>query len=134
MINAKTYRKHKLLKWFLMLPLLFSVFAFSGYTGKSQTLQQKNLQTELVVSNKFKAAKRTIVFTTTRSSTLATRTLHKIHKQEANYLFAFNCLEQVNFRSISKQIYSHNPDIRLFHLRTNPQSTDEDIISLVLIG
>ncbi len=134
MLNAKTYRKYKLSKWFLMLPLFFSVFAFSGYTGKDQSQQQKNLQTELVVSTKSKAAKRTVEFTTTRHSTLVTSTSDKVREQEANYLFTFNCLEKVNFRSLSKQIYSHNPDIRLFHLRTNPQSPDEDIISSVLIG
>lgn len=134
MINAKTYRKYKLLKWFLMLPLFLSVFAFSGYTCKASSLQQKNLQTELVVSNKSKSAKHTVVYTTTRSYTCVTGTLDKVREQEANYLFAFNCLEKVNFRSVLKQIYSHNPDIRLFHYRTNPESPNEDIISSVLIG
>lgn len=134
MLNTKTYLKYKLSKWFLMLPLFFSVFAFSGYTGKAQSLLQKDLQTELVVTNKSKAAKHTVIFTITYSYTLATSTLHKTREQEANYLFTYNCLEQVNFISISKQFKSFYPDLRLFHLRTYPQSPEEEIITSILIG
>jgi hypothetical protein len=134
MINAKTYRKHKLSKWILMLPLFFSVFAFSGYTGKAQSLQQKELQTELVVTNKSKAAKHTVIFTTTYSYTLATSTLHKTHEQEANYLLTYNCLAQVNFISISKKFQSFYPGIRPFHFQAIHKSPDEETITSILIG
>lgn len=134
MVNVKTYRKYKQSKWFLMLPLFFSVFAFSGYTGNSQPGQQKNLQTELVVSNKSKVIKHTVIFATTHSYALVTSTLHKTHEYEANYLFAFNCLDQVSFKSISKQFYSFYPDLSLLQIKTNPLSLDEEIITSILIG
>ena len=117
-----------------MLPLFFSVFAFSGYTGKAQSLQQKDLQTELVVTNKSKAAKRTAIFTITYPYTLATSTLLKTREQEANYLLIYNCLEQVNFNSILKQLKSFYPDIRLIHLRTFPLCPDEEIITSISIS
>lgn len=129
MKTVKSYPKYKLSKWFLMLPLFFSVFAFSGYSGKASSLQQKNIQTELVVSNKPKAAKHTVIFTSTQPSALESNYLHKTREQEVYYLFAFNCLEQVNYRSISKQIYLHNPDIHLLHIRTYSLSPDEDNFS-----
>jgi hypothetical protein len=117
-----------------MLPLFFSVFAFSGYTGKAQSLQQKNLQTELVVTNKSKASKRTAIFTTTYSYTLVTSTLLKTREQEATYLLIYNCLEQVKLISNSKQLKSFYPDLRLIHLRTFPLCPYEEIITSISIG
>lgn len=125
---------YKLSKWFLMLPLFLSVFAFSGFTGVSQSLQQKDRQTELVLSNKYKVAKRTILFKRALSSEYKSCTLKNSVAYQANYLFVFNCLDHVNFKSQIKQFYSFYSDIHYIQIRTNPESPDEECISSIMTG
>lgn len=128
MTNARyTDFKSKLTQWLLRVTLIFAIFTVSGYAGNSEPIQQKGVQTELVISGNYKASKRTISYIKAFKLIRYNDQLTSTCNSWINTLFTYNILTEVKFNSISRQFYSHRSASRFLPVKTIPQSTDEDI-------
>lgn len=134
MMNTKyPYYKDKLTKWFLAVTLLFSIFTFSVYAGNSQSRQLGTTKTELVVSNNPIICKRAVSYKKGLELIRFISPLNSSDKNWINSLFTYNILIKVKLDNISRQFYSHKPANHFLQIKTNPQSSDEDLFA-TLIG
>lgn len=128
MTNTRyTYHKDKLTKWLLSVTLFFSIFIFSGYAGNSQSRQQQKTQTEIVISDNLKTCKRTISLKKAFELISYNDLLISPYKNWTNALFAFNIITKVKLDNNSRQFCSQKFAPNFFQVKTNPQSSDEDI-------
>lgn len=125
--TQNTYQKSKLTKWLLTITLFFSVFTFSGYVGSYQSIKHQAIQTERLISNKYKTCKRTISYKKAFDFTSCNNILLSTYKNWANTLFTYNTLTKVKFESISRQFYSHKFIGHFLQVKTIPKSSDEDV-------
>jgi len=115
--------KSPLAKLLLISALFVSLFTFSGTFGQSSQQRQK-AQTELVYYAKVKAAYST-----------AGRKQHVVRpgivalgarKSNRNSIFACGRLSKVKFDELSRQPVMNRSRYQVHHVKTIPQSSDED--------
>ncbi len=130
MTNHKTYHASRLSNWFLIAAFVLSVFSFSGYVGNDKT-QLKTTQTEFVSSYKTKKVRRTLSLTKAFAFVYSEIPPLSILGYETHFLIAFNRLIKTQIDHSTKQCLSFK-SIEQLHIKTIPQSTNEDIASALL--
>lgn len=130
MTNHKTYHAGRLSNWVLIAAFVLSVFSFSGYVGNAKT-QLKTTQTEYVSSYKTKKVIRTLSLAKACVFVYSNIPPLSILGYETHFLIAFNRLIKTQIDHNTKQCLSFK-SIEQLHIKTIPQSTNEDIASALL--
>jgi hypothetical protein len=124
------YRQNQLSKWLLAITLVCNCFIFQGTAFNSSSEQQKSIQTELIFSHKQKFHKRIIFF----SKEFTPSTVKDyFEKHGTTFLSRYNNLVTVKLVSLSKEMYSFQIADRFLQIKTIPQSSDEDIFSVLRV-
>lgn len=131
MTHQIIYHKSRLSNWVLIAAFLFSVFSFSGYVGNAKT-QPKTTQTEFVSSYKTQKIGRPLFFTKVCVFVYSDIPPLSIRGYETHFLVNFNRLTKTRFDHNKKQGLSFKPSEQFIPIKTMPQSTNEDIASILL--
>jgi hypothetical protein len=131
--NQYTYHSFKLTKWLLTVSLLFSIFAFTGYAGNYQLVQQQSTQIVLVISNDQPACSCIILYQKEFVFSGANESLNCLRKNWTNTLIVYNVLTKVKLDNISKQFYANDPACCLLQVKTIPQSFSENVLITLIV-
>ncbi|MES2287807.1 MAG: hypothetical protein V4547_19120 [Bacteroidota bacterium] len=129
MKTQTTYPINRLPKFLLALSLFFSVFTFSGYAGNSESQQPQTTKTELVFSHNFKINKRIISYKKGITLSSEYNSFNKSKEFEKQALSVYNKLTKVKIDSNSILLYSFEPALRFFQLKTIPQNPTTEFSS-----
>lgn len=116
-----------LVKWLLIPALFVSLFSFAGPVGQS-SLQPQKTQTEFVFSNTTKPRYKVADYKQQIPCPL--RALDRTSIRYNNTLLAYCRLSKVKFNRLSHQSVFITTRCLLRHIKTIPQSSDEDIAAL----
>ena len=128
--NVQPYQSVSFTRWWVIFPLLLSLFSFSGYTGWTQIPTERAQQTEIVVTASQKA-KRGYHYFSSFSFHRVHYPINSVHSEKLAKLY-FNTLTEVKKSRLECQYLLTKPFWVLFLHRT--VSYQQDDKPLLLIG
>ncbi len=127
------YCKNKLPECVLIVILFFSILSFAGYTSHSQSKNQQTTQTELVHSGNYITRKRAISYKKAFEGKASNDVLiNPCTKWTNALLLSYNQHIKVKLNNSSRQSNSYKTATYFLPLKTIPQSSDEDIFTMLI--
>jgi len=123
---VNTYHTHRSSKWLLVITLLLSAFAFTGYTGNTTPHLKQAVQIESIFVNNPISAKKSVSYNYSGKSTIHTTHFSLVHQYRINALLTFNRLVKIKLACLSTLVSSFEPPHRFIQAKTFPSDSGED--------